>query len=415
MNNHIFIQIAAYRDAELIPTIIDCMSRARHPDNLIFSIAWQHATEDTWDNLNPFKNHPQFRILDLDYRKSEGVCWARNLLQQNYAGEAWTLQLDSHHRFVQDWDVLLLTMHRQLQKMGVAKPLITGYPPSYHPQNDPQGRMQTPLKMNFDRFMPGGYIRCKPAAIENFQDINIPLAARFYSAGFAFASGDFVREVPHDPNWYFNGEETAITVRAFTWGYDLFHSHRIVTWHEYTRKGKPKQWNDDPNWSSRDQQSHLRIKKLLEMDGEIKDIDFGRYDLGSIRTIENYESYAGLSFKRRAVQQYTLDHRPPPNPPLVGQHPDAALRTIFSYDIEIERGQFGDQDYDFWAVIFEDTAGQSLFRKDADRNEINKLLATDAPVVKIEREFYPSRPPARWIVWPHSVSQGWLKRFEGHL
>lgn len=414
-NNHIFIQIAAYRDAELVPTIIDCMSRARHPENLMFSIAWQHAAEDTWDNLNSFKNNPQFKILDLDYRESRGVCWARNLLQQNYADEAWTLQLDSHHRFVPDWDVLLLTMHQQLKEMGIAKPLITGYPPSYHPQNDPQGRMQTPLKMNFDRFMPEGYIRCKPAAIDNFQALNTPLAARFYSAGFAFASGDFVRKIPHDPNFYFNGEETGITARAFTWGYDLFHPHRIITWHEYTRTGKPKQWNDDPDWSSRDQNSHLRIKKLLEMDGETPDIDFGCYDLGPVRTLEDYEQYAGLSFKRRAVQQYTLDHLPPPNPPLTGQDLEASLRSMFSYNIDIKRDRFDEQDHDFWAVIFEDDAGKPLFRKDADRAEINKMLINDPPVVKIKREFYTPRQPTRWIVWPHSVSLGWLKRIEGHL
>jgi hypothetical protein len=41
-NEKIFIQIAAYRDQELLPTLKDCLEKAEHPENLVFSIAWQH-------------------------------------------------------------------------------------------------------------------------------------------------------------------------------------------------------------------------------------------------------------------------------------------------------------------------------------------------------------------------------------
>ena len=52
----IFIQIASYRDPQLLPTIKDCINKAKYPENLVFSIAWQHASFDTWDNLDEFKD-----------------------------------------------------------------------------------------------------------------------------------------------------------------------------------------------------------------------------------------------------------------------------------------------------------------------------------------------------------------------
>ncbi len=44
--------MAAYRDKELLPTLKDCIKKAKHPENLVFSIAWQHSKEDEWDNLD---------------------------------------------------------------------------------------------------------------------------------------------------------------------------------------------------------------------------------------------------------------------------------------------------------------------------------------------------------------------------
>ena len=83
----IFISIASYRDPELLPTIKDLIANAKNPQNLVFSIAWQHSSEDVWDNLDEFKDDPRFKIVDIDYKESKGACWARSILQQNYNGE----------------------------------------------------------------------------------------------------------------------------------------------------------------------------------------------------------------------------------------------------------------------------------------------------------------------------------------
>lgn len=415
-NKKIFIQIASYRDPELNKTLKDCIEKSENPDNLVFSICWQHSKDDEWDNLDLYKDDPRFKIIDVDYRESKGACWARNTLQQQYDDEQYTLQLDSHHRFIENWDTELIDMLEDLRTKGHEKPLLTSYISSYNPDNDPNGRVMIPWKMNFDRFIPEGAVFFLPASIEDHKERTEPIPARFYSAHFAFSLGSFVTEVPHDPEYYFHGEEISIAVRAYTWGYDLFHPHKIIAWHEYTRKGRTKQWDDDKTWSNRNKDSHLRNRKLFEMDGLKKDIDFGIYDFGKVRSLEDYERYAGLSFKRRAVQKYTLDNKLAPNPPLYGEEFEKSFTSIFKHCIDIHNGSFNkSKDYSFWAVIFEDEKGGLIDRKDLTENEIKNHLERDGDFIKIWREFPVDNKPSKWIVWPHSKTEGWLDKIEGLL
>lgn len=414
-DNKIFIQIASYRDPQLVPTLKDCLANAKHPENLVFSIAWQHSSEDTWDNLDSFKFDPRFKIVDIDYKDSKGACWARNQLQQNYDGEEYTLQLDSHHRFIKDWDVELISMIKQLQEKGHEKPLLTGYVSSFDPDNDPEGRNMVPWKMNFDRFIPEGAVFFLPAAIDDFKERTEPIPARFYSAHFCFTLGQFCIEVPHDPEYYFHGEEISIAVRAYTWGYDLFHPHKIVVWHEYTRKGRTKQWDDDLSWGGRNNHSHRRNRKLFEMDGEVKDIFFGQYDFGPIRTLEDYERYAGISFKKRAIQKYTQENNLAPNPPLYGSEFEESFMSIFKHCIDIGFHLVPEKDYEFWVVAFHDENDNTIYRKDADIHEVNRILSDPDGYGKVWREFRIEKKPSYWVVWPYSTSKGWCERLTGKL
>lgn len=415
-NKKIFIQIASYRDPQLLPTLKDCLDKAKNPENLVFSIAWQHSPDDTWDNLDEFKNDKRFKIIDIDYKLSEGACWARNLLQQQYIDEEYTLQLDSHHRFIKDWDTELISMIKQLKKKGHEKPLLTGYVSSFDPDNEPAGRVLEPWKMNFDRFIPEGAVFFLPATIDDYKERTEPIPARFYSAHFCFTLGQFCKEVQHDPEYYFHGEEISIAVRAYTWGYDLFHPHKTVVWHEYTRKGRTKQWDDDPLWVTRNNNCHKRNRKLFEMDGEQRDVDFGKYDFGTVRSLAEYESYSGLSFKKRGVQQYTLDNNLAPNPFISdSEEYEASFSSIFKHCIDIGFNQVPHDDYTFWAVAFEDEDGVEIYRQDADKNEIISMKNDPDGYCKVWRSFNAVKKPYKWIVWPHSLANGWGDRMEGFL
>ena len=413
---NIFVQIAAYRDPQLIPTLKDCIEKARHPENLRFGIVWQHSLEDSWDNLDEYKQDERFRIVDVDYKESKGVCWARNKVQTLYQNEEYTLQLDSHHRFVENWDEILIDMLQGLRHEGHKKPLITGYIPSFNPEKDPEERVQVPWKMNFDRFIPEGAVFFLPAAFDSWDDKTKPLSARFYSAHFCFTLGQFCLEVQHDPEYYFHGEEISIAVRAYTHGYDLFHPHKVVAWHEYTRRGRTKQWDDDKEWGKKNEKSHRKNRKLFGMDGEVQDIDFGVYGFGKERTLSDYEKFAGISFKQRAVTQDVVDKKPPKfeNITISDREFEDSLCYLFKHCIDIEFNQMPYNDYDFWCVAFKDEEGKDIYREDAQPEEIEKMKK-DPDRYKIWRSFETRKRPKSWLVWPHSVSNGWQNPITGKL
>jgi glycosyltransferase involved in cell wall biosynthesis len=413
----IFVQIAAYRDPQLEPTIKNMLENAKRPKNLRVGICRQYNPDDQFDLLEEYRKDKRFRILDVLYSDSKGVCWARNQVQQLYEGEEYTLQIDSHMRFEKDWDDTLIKMVKQLQKKGFEKPLLTGYVSSFDPDNDPAGRVQEPWRMAFDRFIPEGAVFFLPESIPGWQQMKEPVTARFYSAHFAFTLGQFSTEVQHDPEFYFHGEEISIAVRAYTHGYDLFHPHKVVIWHEYTRKGRTKQWDDDKDWVNKNNLSHQKNRQLFGMDGEEVTMDFSKYGFGTERTLRDYEIYSGLLFSKRAVQQYTLDKNYPPNPYIFETEEElmASYASIFKHCIDVGFTQVPEKDYEFWVVAFHDENDETIFRKDADLNEINMMMNDPDGYCKVWRDFQTVHKPKYWVVWPYSTSKGWCERITGNL
>ncbi len=420
MSNTIFIQIASYRDPELIPTLHDCITNAKHPENLRFGICRQFHPDDRFDDLTYYKGDSRFRVVDVPHLESQGACWARNLIQQLYKGEKYTLQLDSHHRFAKNWDESLIDMIVQLQRDGHDKPLLTTYAPSYDPADDPGKRDMTAWKMDFHKFIPEGAVFFLPAAIPNWKKLDKPIPARFYSAHCAFTVGEFANEVQHDPEYYFHGEEISIAVRAYTHGYDLFHPHRPVIWHEYTRKGRVKHWDDhdtkkvvEKPWHKRNTECHLRNRKLFEMDGEKRDIDFGKYGFGTVRSLNDYEKYAGLNFKLRAVQQHTMDRKNPPNP--VTWNDETQWLDTFSkkehvnISVPIDKIDMPN-DLQFMFVGVHGKNDNQLYRKDLDSKEINRYMKNGKFVMNLD--FMCTDKPDKWILWPFSKSDKWQKQLK---
>ena len=189
LRDQIYVQIASYRDPELLPTIKDCLEKAKYSERLTFGICWQHCSKDQWDNLDEYKNNHRFRIIDVEHKNSKGVCWARSELQKLWRGEKYTLQLDSHHRFREDWDETLIEMIEKLKNKGHSRPILSSYLSSYEPKNDPSQRVLSPWVMSFDRFSPEGVLHVVPEEIKNHKELTEPIPARFCSGHFIFSDG----------------------------------------------------------------------------------------------------------------------------------------------------------------------------------------------------------------------------------
>lgn len=410
----IFVSIAAYRDPELIPTIKNMLENCSDPDSLHICIGWQHSEEDIWDTLDEFKNDSRFTILDYNYRDAQGVCWIRKRIQEKYKGEEYYLQLDSHHRFDKNWDLSLKDYISYFQCKGYKKPLLSAYIPGYFPDKDPDGRNQEVWSLNIQRFMPSGVIFLEPHHVNNWQQLKEPFPTRFISAHFIFTLGKFVEEVPYDEHLYFHGEESSLAARAYTYGYDLFSPHKPIIWHEYTREGKKKHWDDNSDWKTRDDQSYARYRKLMGVEPGCTPCQRKRMGaleyFGPQRSFEEYERYAGLKFSTRQIH---IETKKGDFPPIKGDY-ESGLTNLQKYCLDVYKGSLPESDYDLFAISFLDESGNDMHRKDADKNEILNLLNQNKEdnFIHIWREFEHSEKPYSWRIWPHSESKGWTERIE---
>ena len=69
----IFVQIASYRDPELIPTLRSLIKNAKYPEELTICIAHQYSESDKWDSLEEFKNDARFIVIEIPHTESRGT------------------------------------------------------------------------------------------------------------------------------------------------------------------------------------------------------------------------------------------------------------------------------------------------------------------------------------------------------
>jgi len=418
MKNKILVHLPAYREPELIPTIEDCLKQAKNPKRVVFGICRQYHPDDKFDNLDKYRKDKRFKIIDIPHQEAKGLPYARARINEELLkDEEYILQLDSHHRFEKDWDETLVDMHKGLEKKGF-RPILTGYLPYYNPFNDPAGRCMEPWQQQFACFYPHGTIFIRPGLLQGWQTRTEPVRSRFISGHFAFARAEWAKEIKHDPQIYFSGEELNLTVRSFTHGYDLFHPHKIVIWHATMREERAGKlvWDDQhkrgENWYQYQQHAWKRIRNLLRTQKD-DDVDLTGYDLGKVRTLRQFEKYAGFNFKRKAVQKYTLENNFPPNPVIADETEwENSFMTSFYQLVTFDKNRFKENDYQFCVVAFDDENGINIHREDLNEAQFKEFLTRKDQFVSFERFFLTDRKPHKWVMWAYSKSKGWDERIE---
>jgi hypothetical protein len=53
------------------------IENAKKPKNLRFGIARQFHPNDKFDDLSEYDKDKRFKIINIPYEESKGVCWAR--------------------------------------------------------------------------------------------------------------------------------------------------------------------------------------------------------------------------------------------------------------------------------------------------------------------------------------------------
>ena len=412
----IFVQIASYRDPELLPTIEDMLKKAKNPENLIFGICWQY---DSSEPIDMFDGQKQFRISKHHYSESEGLGWARHITNTLYDGEEYTLQIDSHHRFVQDWDVICLEDFKQAKETS-EKPIISTYCTPFDPKSDEKSWIPTPCLMSQYEFSGDRLLMSMPWYIQDYKERTRVIRARTISGHFYFTYGKFIEEVPYDPDIYFGGytEETSLSVRAFTKGYDFYSPYRMVMWHEYTRNYRVKHWDDHgvnsaTKKTSGERDVYARNKTRQLFGTEEYGIDMGIYGLGDVRTLHDYEVYGGFDFKKLLIQDYTLKVKEPANPlPWEEQFITNKYDLNLEWDVEFfKKHDF--QNPKFMTLGVQTAGGIELFRKDFTvENEPSICYLHEN---KFNAKFENQDKPGKIVMYLFDEDKQWSERYEKNI
>lgn len=285
----IFVSVACYRDPECSATIKDLFLRASRPERVFVGVCWQFISPDDDAHFEPRTRPDQVRVAAYDARQSLGACWAKSEAEKLWQGEDYVLSIDSHMRFADGWDERMIAMLRDCPS---PRPVLSTYPAPYYP---PDTREPCILVMKANKILDHGPLELMP----DHAILSEPKRSPYVAGGFVFARAQFSREVPCDPDMYFLGEETSGSVRAFTWGWDVFAPHECLIYHYYVRQEASRHWTDNKDWGVLDQKSRERLKTILGLGGnEQIDPQFG---LGRARTLQEYEEFAGLNFTTRRI------------------------------------------------------------------------------------------------------------------
>lgn len=306
----IFISIASYRDRELIRTVGNILKTARNPQNLTLCVYEQNDPKDpSIKDLPEVSSFPiNLVFLHTHYNNALGPTWARYVIQQQWDGEEYYLQIDSHTLFVDGWDVLLIKMLDGLPPKSV----LTQYPPEYDLES---GRYNT------------GVLR-SGLYVEGFRDDHFsriqseyhrggapgePFVSEAWGGCFSFSRYGVLCDAPYDPYlpYVFFGEELDITLRLYTHGWNFYSPHVSLVFTLFKRNHRRTIWSDHDT-DKRKQIEHIsryRLYHRFGMDYFIPDEfditrvlrDQDKYSMGTERTIQDYEKFAGVDLKKQVV------------------------------------------------------------------------------------------------------------------
>lgn len=353
-DDSIYMSLAAFREHLLSQTLQSAFDQAAHPERLFIGAIVQNCfgTDgqvcrtglqvvgkdkngrdtveqfdappdengiETFCNLEKYKKYcdrGQIRALYIHDTDALGPATARYYASKLWGGETYFLQMDSHLEFAPQWDTKYIDEVQAAK--SYPKAVLSAYPPGFTDFGQYQGG--TPgarlcscafstnsVESNIIRINVGG--RTPPEAPR-------PTQIAFIAAGFFFAHADFLTDVPFDPYvpWCFMGEEIALSMRAWTQGWDIYAPRQNLIAHQYRpgRLGLPKFWeavgknSHRPNLNTR-LQSHVirRIKHMVGYPTDTEEIIHQEgdlivltekefYGMGTVRTKEAYLELTGI-------------------------------------------------------------------------------------------------------------------------
>jgi hypothetical protein len=177
----------------------------------------------------------------------------------------------------------------------------------------------------------------------------------------------------------------------------------MLVWDDQSKRG-------DSMWWTQQNIGRAKIRQLLRT--ENNGFDLTGYDIGNVRTIRDYEKYAGIHFQKKAFQKYTKDTHFPPNPIIENEEEwENSFMFSFYHLITIHRSQLPADDYTSILVAFDDENGISINSKSITGPQLNAFIK-EQKAIHYEEMFLTEKKPHRLVYWGHSDTRGWAERVE---
>jgi len=174
-------------------------------------------------------------VYELESSLAVGPVFARHIATRLYRGEYYVMQIDSHVTFVNDWDVDIISQfERTKNEMAVLSTRLMDSVGNIDEKTGKTIKTSRNMVCNSDFIRDGSNGKFmqhqKQAALAESSD---PLLQPFWAAGFSFARGHFLINVPYDPHlpMIFQGEEISMSLRAFSYGYDFYTPAKNICFH----------------------------------------------------------------------------------------------------------------------------------------------------------------------------------------
>jgi len=232
----IFISIACYRDPEVVPTVRDAYEKARDGKRLVFGIYAQMGDGDMGLNFDFIKNQNQVRLMVKPHNKARGPAYARYIIYNKlYRNELYYLQIDSHTRFVENWDDELVGMLGKLK----ANSVISSYPMGYKMGREDLPRRDGVNVLKLKKIRSG-----VPVLTSYVGRLERPRRNYFWAAGYSFCYGAIFKIVPFDPHLknIFWGEEFLMSLRFYTHNIKIYTPHKNVVFTLWSRNYRHTFW-----------------------------------------------------------------------------------------------------------------------------------------------------------------------------
>jgi [Skp1-protein]-hydroxyproline N-acetylglucosaminyltransferase len=225
------------------------------------------------------------------------------------------MQVDSHIRFIVDWDEDIINQWRSANnEMAVLTTYLSDIIGSIDPVTHKSKHPGRPIMCESDyegsgklKHLRHGQQPEGPPGITGQ-----PTLHPFWAAGFSFARAHFVIQCPYDQYlpMVFQGEEISMGLRGFSYGYDYYAAERSTCFHMYAiKENKEKRqkvhlfWENTSAYGGAELRAMKRLNGIIHFTTDPYDtVDEQKYGLGKVRDTAKFFETFGIHTDTQKVE-----------------------------------------------------------------------------------------------------------------